>query len=170
MLDYFCRSERYCFEGVELLRYKIVLPELRRYPKISEFYRDIFEIVVNYCESALRDKAKEEYDNCEIPRKKFNYPPICYSLDGRITYADDEVIFVRLIAETRKRGIENSVIRACDAHAWSPRDQLLMPPKQAAGLFLKKKDIPKSLKQKNGFFVENGKFYTCGGEGIEEIQ
>ena len=169
MFSYFNQGGRHRAEGVEVLRYRISLPVFPEQTVISNFYEDIFKLVLGYCENELKNYAEGRYTKCDMPKKKFNYPPVFYTLDGKVTYEDSEIIFVKLTAETKQRGFSDLWRKAYDAHAWSLPDELLLPPKQAAAVFLEKKKIPKSLGAEKGFLVENGKYYVCCKDRMEEI-
>ena len=169
MLKYIYRSGKCQTGGVETLRYRISLPEFSEYEAISEFYRNIFEAVLEYCENDLQKIAEKEYTECDIPKKKFRYVPLRYTLDGMITYEDERLIFVKLIAKLIKNGAYDSGRVAYDAHAWSKKDQSLVPPRQAAEGFIKSSDIQRVLRKKSGFLIENGKYFVYSRNGIKEI-
>ena len=169
MFSYFSQGGRHRAEGVEVLRYRISLPVFPNQDRISNFYGDILKQVCGYCESELQEYAEKRYALCDIPKKKFNYPPIFYTLDGKVTYEDSEVLFVKLTAQIKQRGFSDLWRTVYDAHAWSLPDELLLPPKQAAAVFLEKKNIPKGLGVEKGFLVENGKYYVCYKDRTEEI-
>ncbi len=169
MVTYFNQGGRHKAEGVEILRYRLCLPVFTDKKRISKFYEDISELTLEYCKNELTEYAKKAYTECDIPKKKFNFPPICYSLDGRVTYEDGYTAFVKLIAKTEHRGSPDEYRTAYDAHAWSLSDELLMPPRLAAEGFLGRRDIPRTLRGDTGFLVENGKYYVCFKDRTEEI-
>ena len=158
MIEYYSHRAGHNFEGVEILRYKIVLPRFSDYEEISGFYRGIYDRVISYCEGELVKHAEKKYVECDIPRKKFDYPPIVYSLSGRVTYECGDLLFVKLTATATQKGMSDAVC-VYDAHAWSLSDRRLIPPKMAARAHFKCGNFRKI--GKNGFLVEDGKAFIC---------
>lgn len=158
MIEYYTHRAGHTFEGVEILRYRIVLPRFSNLEGISEFYRGICDRVISYCDGDLKRHAEKKYMDCSMPKKKFNYPPIIYNLSGRVTAEVNGLIFVKLTATATHRGI-NDTLCVYDAHVWSTSDQRLLPPKAAAREYFGRG----SFRQigKNGFLVENGKAFIC---------
>lgn len=162
------RQGRHTLDSVEVLRYKISLPTFSQQSRISDFYSGIADSIVGYCETELKEISEKKYKESELPNKKFYYRPINYSLDGKITYSDKNVIFVLLTAAA-KIGNEYIGGRVYDAHAWSPVDQLLIPPKQAARLFMPSGKLLREVKSAEGVFVSDGKLFVCNKNSITEI-
>ncbi len=169
MVTYLNLGGKHKAEGVEVLRYRLCLPVFSQSDRISKFYGDIAELAHQYCKNELSRRAEEIFYNCDMPKKRFNYPPICYCLEGRVTYEDGDIAFVKLLAKSEHRGFPDDRRFAMDAHAWSLSDSLLIPPRQAAEGFLTRRDIPKALGKQGGFLVENGKYYICFRDRMEEI-
>ena len=158
MIEYYSHRAGHTFEGVEILRYRVVLPSFSDLKCISEFYHSIYDRVVSYCEVELKKYAEKKYAECTIQKKKFNYPPIVYSLSGRVTAEDRGLIFVKLTATATQRGISDTVC-VYDAHVWSASDERLIPPQTAAKEYFG----GGTFRQigKNGFLIENGKPFIC---------
>lgn len=158
MIEYYSHRAGHNFEGVEILRVKVVLPRFSDYEGLSDFYRGIYDRVISYCDRELVDHAKKKYTECTMPKKKFDYPPIIYSLTGRVTFEKDDLLFVKLIATASQKGISDTVT-VYDAHAWSVSEERMIPPKMAAKTYFG----GGSFRQigKDGFLVENGKAFIC---------
>lgn len=158
MIEYYFHRAGHSFEGVETLRYKIVLPRLSDHSAITEFYKGIYDRVIAYCEGELVKYSEKKYADCQIPRKRFNYPPITYTLEGRVTWQTEELLFIKLSATASQKEMSEKVT-VYDAHVWSISEERLLPPKMAAREYFG----GGSFRQlgKNGFLVENGKAYIC---------
>ena len=167
MNEYYSRRAGHSFEGVEVLRYKIVLPEISERQCISEFYKGIYDRVIAYCEGDLIKYAEQKYTDCDMPKKKFNYPPISYALVGKVTAEKDGLLFIKLVASVSQRGLSDT-ITVYDAHAWDLNEERLLPPKMAARSYFG----GGSFRQlgKDGFLVENGKAFVCRKEGLSPLE
>lgn len=159
MIEYFSSSAGHIYEGVEILRYRIVLPRITGNDNITDFYREIFDSTLLFCKGELCKYSEEKYLLCDLPKKRFNYSPIVYRLEGRVTHADSECLFVKLTASVCQRGGSDST-RAYDAHAWSLSDGRLLPPRAAAREYLQAKRLPREIKGKE-FLIDGGKAYIC---------
>lgn len=159
MVEYYSLTQGHSFEGTPILRYKIALPRFTDKARMTEFYGQIYDRVIGYCKDDLCRHSEEKYLQCDIPRKKFDYPPLIYRLEGRVTCIDGDLLFVKLTATVSQRGLSNTVT-VYDAHAWSVSDECLIPPKAAAREYLKVRKAPRQM-GKNGFLVENGKAFIC---------
>ncbi|MBQ8849213.1 MAG: hypothetical protein IJ011_02635 [Clostridia bacterium] len=168
MFEYYSSSRGHIFEGVEVLRYSITLPSFPEAERISLFYRDVFDAVLSYCNTELTAYAEKRYAECELPKKRFTYTPVCYRLDGRVTHDDGELTFVKLTATVGQREPKLESLCALDAHAWSLSEQCLLPPRQAARRIMGKGKISREI-GKNGFLAENGKMYVCFPDRLAEI-
>ena len=169
MLEYYTISNKHIFEGVEVLRYRITLPAISDAEEITVFYREIGDAAADFCSTSLTAYAEERYAECELPKKKFVYAPLCYELEGRVTYEDGELIFIMLRACTHQRLPQDSGTSVYDAHAWSLTDKCLLPPRYAARSFLGKRRLPRDI-GKNGFLVDNGIPYICYPDRSERLQ
>ena len=169
MIEYYTHAAGHNFEGVEILRYRIVLPCFSDSLRISDFYREIYDKVLCYCERELTSYSEEKYLECDLPKKKFEYRPLIYRLEGRATCAEGDLLFVKLTASVMQRGLtEPHVIY--DAHAWSLSDERLIPPKMAAREYFGSRYNQYKRIGKNGFLVENGKPYVCCGNTLRPLE
>ena len=159
MIEYYTHSAGHCFDGVQVLRYKIALPHFSGRDKISVFYREIYNRALGYCESELCSLSEKKYAECNMPRKKFDYPPLIYRLEGRVTCVEGDLVFVKLTASVSQRGLSDT-LTVYDPHVWSLSEELLLPPKMAAREYMGTGKASKKI-GKNGFLVENGKPYVC---------
>ena len=169
MYRYFCLSGRHTFDGVEIMRYKISVPEFIGHDRISQFYREISERVQSFCEGDLKDHAKAEYERSEITNKKFRYPCLIYKLDGTVTYDGEEIAFVRMEATLKKLGDTSPMCRTYDAHTWSLSDECIIPPKRAASLLVPDKRLLKKIKSPRGVLYSDGKIFLCEKDSLIEL-
>lgn len=157
MSEQFSQWGRHIFEGVEVLRYSIDLNIPTDREKIREFYRGVYENALLCCENELCRYAADKYGESDDPKKRYDYVPIRYRLEGKTTFCNGDMMFIKLTAELRGKGATE---RVYDAHVWSLTEQCLLPPKMAARSFLGKGKLPKGL-SRSGFLVENGKPFIC---------
>ncbi len=144
-------------EGVEILRYRIDLNIPTDKEQIQDFYRGVYENALLCCENDLSRYATEKYKISTDPRKRYAYVPIRYRLEGKATFCDGDMMFIKLTAELLRDGATETVY---DSHVWSLSEECLIPPKMAARAFLGKGRLPREL-SKSGFLVENGKPFIC---------
>lgn len=168
MIEYYSHSERHIHDGVEILRYRLVLPRITDKEKITDFYREVFDSTLLFCKGELCKYSEKKYLLCDLPKKKFNYPPVIYRLEGCVTYESDEHLFVKLTASVEQRE-SISTRRVYDAHAWSVSDERLLPPRMAAREYLHIKRLPKELRRQ-GFLVEDGRAYICTSKGLMPLE
>lgn len=170
MYKYFCRFGK-CFgdDGVEVMRYSVTLPEFEDMERITGFYRSVADRVVEYCENELKSYAVGEYERSELPKKRLMYKAIRYLLEGRVTHEDGDVVFVRLCASLIK-GSEGENARSYDAHAWSVWEQKLLPPMQAARIYIPHGKLPREIRKADGIYLSDGKLFACKGSKISELE
>ena len=168
MIEYYSCSDTHVYEGVELLRYRIALPRISSNDNITDFYQEIFDTTLLFCKGELCKYSEEKYLLCDLPKKKFNYSPIVYRLDGRVTHADGDYLFVKLTASVTQRGSKEN-IKTFDAHVWSLPDGRLVPPKMAAREYLQTKKLPRELKG-NEFLIDGGRAYICTPKGLSPLE
>ena len=169
MYSYFCLSGRHVIDGVEVMRYRISLPEFTGLERISQFYREISERVVAFCEGELKAYAEGEYGKADAKTRKFRYPAIAYRLDGSVTYEGEAVIFVRIEATLKRHGDTALMRRAYDAHAWSPTDECLIPSRQAAGIVAPDKKLARRIKSSQSVLYSDGRIFVCDRDSITEL-
>ena len=168
MFEYCRRSHDHTLDGVEILRCRLTFPSFSDKCQISDFYREIFETALRFCQKDLSEYAEKQYMSCDIPQKRFRYLPILYDLNGKVTYTDTDIMFVKLSAQAKRISPSGNSICVYDAHAWSLYDQCMIPPRAAARQFITKGRLPRQL-GKNGFLIENEKPYICYQDHLEEI-
>ena len=169
MLEYYTISNKHIFDGVEVLRYRITLPAISDAEEITVFYREIGDAAADFCATRLTVYSEKRYAECTVPKKRFVYTPLCYELEGQVTYSDGELMFVRLLASTYQRLPQDGGVSVYDAHAWSLTDRCLLPPRHAARQFLGKRRLPRDI-GRNGFLVDNGTPYICYPDRMERLQ
>ena len=161
--------ERGCLktQGARVFLYSVSLPDLREYPKISEFYRDIADLVILRCQGELYEQAQREYLSLSERERQTVFHPAVYSLMGEATYFDGEIIIIKLTA-TLKIPMKKQHRQVFEVHAWSLDDGLLIPPRTVARKFIPKGRLPR-MTGDCGFLVEGEKFYLCRGGSLSEL-
>ena len=170
MYSYFYKNGKESADGVEILRYKICLPEFEGRERMSCFYREIARSVLSFCEGELKQFAFTQYEERRGERTKAGYPMIIYTLNGRVTYSDGEHIFVLIEAMLKRRGERAQICRRYDAHGWELSSQLLMPPKDVLALAVGERPFPKEAKKAKNLFILDGRLFSCEEEKICEIE
>ena len=166
MCKYFCRVGKSHLDGVEILRYRIKLPEFEDMDHISQFYRSVADTVGEFCESELREYAEREYATVTEAESRLRYRPLRYLLDGSVTCDDGETVFVRLAASL----VRGDVISQCyDAHAWSREGQRMIPPIRVARMLIPKGKLPREVRRADGIYISEGRIYACRGRELTEI-
>lgn len=167
MYRYFSRFGKGVNNGAEVLRYKMILPEFEVMARVSEFYRTVADKVEDFCRAELCEYAAKEYSVNESSGERSRFRTLRYLLEGRVTYDDGETVFVSLCASLVKNG---AVTRSYDAHAWSYEDQRLIPPTQAARIFIPKGRLPREVRRADGIYVSEGRMFACRGRELTEIE
>lgn len=114
--------------GSEVLRWRISLPLGGE--GIGDFYREIGERAVGYCEGALTEQATQEFEQSDDPNKRFRFPVLSYHLAGEVTYEDECFLSVLLTAELRRRGERAPIVHFEDGQVWEKEGGVLLPPDQ----------------------------------------
>ena len=133
MAELFQKSGRARVSGIEVLRWKISLP--LRGERIAAFYREIGERTAAYCEGALRERAEGELERSEDENKRFFFPTLIYRLEGRVTYEDEEILSVCLVAELRRSGERSPIGFFEDGQVFEKQGELLLPPERVVSRF-----------------------------------
>ena len=128
---------RFCVEGTEVLRYRILLPSWEERGMPTEFYERVASLAQGFCEGILRSYAEQAYESCEDSDKRFRFAPFLYTLTGDVTHREGALLSVRLEAALRRKGEGEALARAWDAHTWSigAEEAFLLPPEQVAQAF-----------------------------------
>lgn len=122
-------------EGTEVFRYRILLPRFAEFSGVSDFYEALGARAAEFCETTLREHAEQTYAHSEQSDKRFRFSPFLYRLEGRVTYAEEDIVSVMLEARWRRRGEETSCRSYTEGHTWRLSEGLLLPPAQAAALW-----------------------------------
>ena len=164
----YTRMDRCFYDGVEVLRYKIELPNLPRLNKITEFYRGCADKAAEYCEGELSELARSEYISSDMSQKKFRYKGLVYKLCGRVTYENDGLLFIYLTASLEGGGRER--VTSADGHAWDKADEGLLPPNQAIRRVRPDIKLRRKLRKSDGIVYLDGVFYSCTKGSLQEIK
>ena len=170
MYSYFYKNGKESIEGIEILKYKICLPEFEGRERMTEFYRKIAAGVMTFCEGELKKYAFSQYEEKSGEIGRMGYPQIIYTLNGRVTHCDGEHLFVLIEAMLKRRGERAQICRRYDSHGWTLSDELLMRPKDIALLASGGGNISKDAKRAKNLFISEGRLFSCEGERISEIE
>ena len=170
MYSYFYENGKEDAEGIEILKYKICLPEFEKKERMTKFYREISSGVKAFCDGELKKYALLQYEEKGDQRGKLGYPQIIYTLNGRVTYCDGEHLFVLIEAMLKRRGERAQICRRYDSHGWTLSDELLMRPKDIAELAFGGENIPKDVRKAKNLFISENRLFCCDGERINEIE
>ena len=115
--------------GSEVLSWRLTLPRGMAGTRMEEFYREIGERVVFFCENSLRERAEEDFEKSEDPKKRFHFPTFLYRLHTE-SGEEGDVLTVRLCATLARRGEREPRYRREWVHLWSVSEDCLLPPKR----------------------------------------
>lgn len=171
MWKYRCQNGRICVSGVEVLRYRISLPEWEEFEAVSSVYGEIADRSLSFCETTLRQMAEAEFEASEDPRKKFRFPAFRYRLEGRVTYEDAQmgIASVFLIAEMKRGDRADYVERHAEAHTWNLSEGLLLPPEQVVALRCPTERVPKKLRREDGILIDGESLFLIRGAERREL-
>ncbi len=132
MYNYEKKTERFCNNGIELVRFTSVRACFEKLKTIDEFYNNLLSNCYKWCSSELLSKAELEYNEDPDPAKRFHYLRYNYLCDFSITAEKGELVCIKTdISLYRRRG--ENISYYTDAQVWnitnmsmlSPRDVLL---------------------------------------------
>lgn len=167
MVQYVCRTGCERVAGVEVLTYRICLPQWENLEKISAFYSEIEQRARSFCETSLKRIAEEAFETSEDPRKRFCFPTFRYALEGSVTCEDTQanLLSVRLVAEWKRRGTVDCLERQLQAHTWSLSEEILLPPEQIAERLGANARLARKIRKKKDVLLDRGElFFLNGGE------
>ena len=170
MVEYVCRTARFCAMGNEILQGRIVMPRWEEYEKISAFYREIAERALAFCESGLRARAQAEFDEVRDAGKQASFAAFRYRLDAHVTYENTQVASVRLEATLSRCGKGESIQRFFDAHVWELSSQTLLPPIQALRCFSDKRVSRRLCKGADGILFDGEGLFLCRKGRLEPLR
>ena len=170
MYSYFYENGKESIGNIEVLKYKICLPEFEGKKRMTGFYREIASGVKKFCEGELKKYALSQYEENGEKTGRLGYPQIIYTLNGRVTHCDGEHLFVLIEAMLKRRGERAQICRRYDSHGWTLSDELLMRPKDIAALFFGRENIPKDIRKAKNLFVSENRLFCCDEERICEIE
>ena len=90
---------RHTHAGVEVMRYRISLPQLDDKPEINAFYEQIAKRAENFCRERIFARAEALYDEDPNEKKRFSHRPYRYTLEEQILSDDGTHVTVRLVAK-----------------------------------------------------------------------
>ena len=135
MAEMFQKSGRTAVEGCEVLRWRISLPLCEsEQGRISAFYEEVGRRAAAFCEGALSERAKAEFERADDPNKRFSFAAFSYRLAGAVTYEDGELCSVCMTAELRRRGDRAPIELYEDGQVWEKHSGLWIPPKEVVFL------------------------------------
>lgn len=166
-----CQNGRICVSGVEVLSYRISLPEWTEFAEVSAAYGGIAERAIAFCETQLRERAEGEFEASEDPQKRFRFPAYRYRLEGRVTYEDGarEIASVCLTAELKRRGETACLERNVEVHTWKLSEALLLPPEQTAVLWEPALRLPKKMRRRGDLLLEGNRLFWIYGAEKQEL-
>ena len=91
-------------DGVEILCWRIEVPDLSEHEGIPSFLGEIAERTAAFCASALRKNAEERYDAFGDPKKRFRYPPLVYKLTVETVEESPELLSCELTVSLGQGG------------------------------------------------------------------
>ncbi len=161
MWTYHHQNGRICVDGVEVLSYRISLPRWEAFEQVSALYQEIGESAVAFCETALRERAEQEFQASEDPQRKFHFPALRYRLEGRVTYEDLQlgVASVCLTAELKRLGCSARLQRHVEAHTWELKTGALLPPEQTVAFRFPDERIPRRIRRAEGALLEGERLF-----------
>lgn len=157
----YTKRERFCVDGVEVLRCNILLPYPEALPEISDFYFELGEKSYSYAKNSLFSVAGGEYNSDSDERKKFYFKGFRYALDSKITLENENLLSVRLFASLTRNGSREPISSFCAGHVWDKKKQMLLPPRRALKDIGYKGGCPKKVK--SVLLYEDGISVLCNG-------
>lgn len=164
-VQYVCRTGCERISGVEVLTYRISLPQWGSLERISDFYSAVEQRTLSFCETTLKKIAEEAFESSEDPRKRFCFPTFRYALEGRVTCEDTKanLLSVRLEAELKRKGTVDCLERQLQAHTWSLSEEMLLPPEQIAERLGGNARHARKIRKKKDVLVDQGEVYFLNG-------
>ncbi len=93
---------RHTHAGVEVMRYRISLPQFEDLSEINAFYEQIAKRAESFCRERLFARAQSSYDEDPNEKKRFSHRPYRYTLEGQILSDDGAHVTVKLVASLRE--------------------------------------------------------------------
>ena len=155
-MEQIVRSDCLSAEGVELVRYRIEFPRWGT-DAASAFYESVADRACDFCRGALLEQARDEYLASSDPKKRFHFPTLSYLLTCHLTYADGDLLSVRLEMLLRRRGIRSPIATYRDGQVWQTDDLgtvWLLPPEQAVLLLGERSLSRRERRKAMGIWVE----------------
>ena len=131
MYTYTVRRRRFVFEGNEIMRVSASVPLAESFETISDFYSEISNNFIKWCEDSAFPALCEEYNS--LSQQKYIYRKISYSLDCEVTYISEHTLCVLSRARSSLfRGETRTLFE--EYQVWSLPEGELLPSKYAAKL------------------------------------
>lgn len=140
--------------GVEILRWRIDLPQLEELAEISAFYCELAARTAAFCRGALKQRAETEYEHCDDPKKRFRFPPLVYALTGRIAAREASLLSVELTVSLRRDG--HLLAHRIWGQVFDLGDQVLLPPELITSMRGMPKPPKRIRKQIGALLVSEG--------------
>ncbi|MBQ7384030.1 MAG: hypothetical protein IJV72_04485 [Clostridia bacterium] len=131
MYTYAVKRRRFVFEGNEIMKLSASVPQVENLPAITDFYSDISNNFIKWCEESAFPLLCEEYK--ALSQQKYIYRKKSYSLRADLTYFSESLICVLTqVSSAQFRGESRTLFE--EYQVWSLRECELLPPKYAARL------------------------------------
>ena len=148
--------------GVEILRWRIDLPQPEELAEISAFYRELAAGVAEFCRGALKQRAETEYEHCDDPKKRFRFSPLIYALTGRIAAREASLLSVELTVSLRRDG--HLLSRRVWGQVFDLSEQVLLPPELITSMRGMPKPPKRIRKQIGALLVSEGTLWERKNE------
>ena len=149
-------------DGVEILRWRIEMPELPVYETVIAFFETIASSVSDFCQGALKARASEAYEHSTDPKKRFRHPPLVYECVAEPAEEGADFLSIKLTVSLRQGG--KDLCRRSFGLVFDRSDQTLLSPREAA----RKRGVrclPLSLwRDKGGVLLRDGSVWVRKGE------
>lgn len=154
--------------GVHVFGYSLSFPDLKEYPRIAAFYRDICALAAESCDTQLGPRAEADFLSLSERDRQTVFRPYAYALTGEVSYFDSEIMIIKLTAVLKNPRL-GQIQRIFEVHAWSLDDERLIPPRQVARRFIPKGRLP-SMMGDCGFLAEGENYYLCKNGSLSPIE
>ena len=166
MAEMFQKSGWTAVDGCEVLRWRISLPLCEsEQGKIAAFYEEVGRRAIAFCEGALSERAKAEFECSDDPNKRFFFAAFSYRLAGAVTYEDEELCSVCLTAELRRRGGRAPIELFEDGQVWEKRSGLRIPPAEVLRLYSEEALLCKEKRLIQGVLLSENSVLWYDGKG-----
>lgn len=161
-MDTVCRKGVEQEEGVELLRWKIILPVDRDDAEFSSVCERLASSATEFCRGELRRRLAERYQASEDVKKRFRFPAYRYTLEGTVTQTDESVTSVLWTAELKTGA--RTCAKGSVGLVWSRKESVFLSLRQTAKL--KNCPLPHlaGRQEIGSFFLRDSELWIRRGE------